>query len=362
MILNRWFLFVFSVFITINSAQAQQIILEGRVTHAQTQEPIPHTEVFISGTTIGCISDSLGNFSLKAPFFPCVLVADHVAFDAHIKTLKESSKLHIQLHPSNYNISGVNVSGKNKRKRNLRFFYSHFIRQYRDKIEVLNDSNLVFNRDEMQFLASSKNALLIENNYLGYRIKLVLQEFSVKMYDGPEGQQIPLKSLDGGEVMKLKGYFYYEPLDKEQPHKADYFNHNRRITYHGSYRHFLKSIYDNNPGAEGYKIKVYPETEAAAFYELENNELSTPAKEFAIQAQKLEVFYRFDDDLFPIPEEFLTDRYYFSQKKSVIYPSRQSFTIRPNGTSPNVNFIIDGYMDMKNFANSLPEDYTPPQN
>ncbi len=51
-----------------------------------------------------------------------------------------------------------------------------------------------------------------------------------------------------------------------------------------------------------------------------------------------------------------------TKRKSFIYPIKQPFTIHSNETSPNPNFIIKGNMNIKIFANSLPENYTPAKN
>jgi hypothetical protein len=173
------FLFLLlNVIYSISFAQAtfqekiQSKSISGIVTNSETGKPIPHVEVFISGTTSGCITDSLGIFNLKIPFVPCTLVADHVAYKSFIKTVENDiSKLKISLTPSNYTVDEVTITGKNKRKRNLRFFYSHFISENKSEIKILNDSVLVFKRDKMEFIASSNEPLIIINQLLGYKIK-----------------------------------------------------------------------------------------------------------------------------------------------------------------------------------------------
>lgn len=346
--------------IVISTAFAKEKNVSGIVVDAQTGKPIPHVGVFVSGTTSGCITDSLGFFNLKVPYYPCVIIADHVAYESFIKAVENNTKLHIELRSSNFSINEVSVSGKNKRKRNLRYFYSHFIRENRNKINIQNDSVLVFQRDEMRFQASTKEPLILVNNYLGYRIKVVLNEFEVIALDSPNGKQIPLNSLDGGEVMQVTGHYLYEPLENEIPEKAEYFAENRRVTYYGSYRHFLKSIYDNNPGQHGYEITVKQAKGKAVFYEIVSEKNNLNYKEFVIQADTLNVTYYFDDNKFPIPNEEVRGKFYLNTRRSTIYSTKQPFIIRPNGTSPKLTFIINGMMAMKSFANSLPEDYEPP--
>ena len=77
-----------------------QNTITGIVIDAQTQKPIVHAEVFISGTTTGCITNKDGSFSLESPFFPCVVVVDHVSYDSYIKTLKFQENLRVLIYES----------------------------------------------------------------------------------------------------------------------------------------------------------------------------------------------------------------------------------------------------------------------
>lgn len=212
---SRFLIFIFCL-LALQLASLAQTNITGKIIDSKPQTPIPHVEVFISGTTSGCITDSLGNFNQKAPFFPCTMVADHVSYEL-----------------------------------------------------------------------------------------------------------------------------------------------NRRTTYYGSYRHFLKSIYDNNPEQQGFEIEVFPKTEKAAFYEIQRSSIKAQSKEYVILADTLKVTYHFDDKKFPVPKEEIEGKFYINVRKSFIYPCTEPFVIRENGTSPKLSFIIDGLMVMKSFANSLPEDYLP---
>jgi hypothetical protein len=368
------FIFIFQI-IFIPKTQAQELntsnnkkqFLSGNVIDSETLKPIPHVEVFISGSTSGCITDSLGNFNLKIPFFPCTLVADHVAYESFITPLeKQKEKFKMALSPSLFSINEISVSGKNKRKRNLRFFYSRFIKENKNKLNILNDSVLIFDRTKMDFKASTKEPLIISNNYLGYNIKAIIEKFHVYCVDEPNGSKISLNSTKGGDIIQLSGYYYYEPIKTSSHEKMDLFEKNRRLNYYGSYRHFLKSIYDENPGQQGYEMEFFlNDTDLSTIKLFEKGIKSSESdqvKNCLFTGDSIKITYIFDDNKFPINIENLSHQNYFDTKKSIIYPSKESFQIRPNGTSPNVNFIIQGAMSPENFTNSLPEDYEPSKN
>ncbi|WP_297098114.1 carboxypeptidase-like regulatory domain-containing protein [uncultured Draconibacterium sp.] len=340
------------------SVFAQQTI-NGQITDAETDLPIRHAEVFVSGTTVGCITDSQGKFSLQPPMRPFVLIADHVAYESAVVPITGEENVNLKLNPATITIGEINVSARNKRKKNLRFFYSHFIEEDRNKIEILNDSVLIFNRDEMKFVAKTNEPLIVLNHILGYKIKIILEEFSVIAFDGPNGKQLPLNSMNGREVTEFTGYYYFEPLENYSSEKAENYRVNRHDAYYGSCRHFLKSIYDNDLEMQGFKIETLSPESETAFYEI--GEYDDHTKEYVISADSLKVCYRFDKKGFPVPEEELSSGKVYSQKISVIHSTNESFLIRENGTSPRLPFIIEGLMTIKSIVNSLPEDYTPPE-
>lgn len=349
--------FLFFLFVVALSYSQDQL-LTGWVIDKETRNPIPNTAIFLSGTSIGCITDSSGNFTIKLPYTPCILIADHVSYEASVNPVITNDDLILQLEASVYRIGEIKVSGKNKRKRNLRFFYSHFIQENQAKIKLLNDGVLFFERDKMSFKASCSEPLVIENKILGYRISAIVEEFNVTVHDGPDGEQLPLNSLRGGEIMNLNGYFFYESLNHLSRKKEDKYEKNRRIAYYGSYRHFLKALYDNDIPNQGFIVESIPD-DSIAFYENKSDNLLSHEKEYSIKADSLKVFYYYDDDNQPVPEKYLTDRNYVYQRISTIYPTKEPFIVRKNGTSPRLTFVICGGMKVKNFANSLPEDYRP---
>lgn len=350
--------FILICFIIFSNGQnTKRISLSGQVINAKTQEPIQHAEIFISGTTVGCISDSLGNFNLKIPFVPCTLVADHVAFESFIQPLENNEDLKIKLKPENNQLSEVEVSGKNMRKKNLQYFYAHFIHGNSRKVEILNDSILHFLRDEKKFIASSTQPLIIINHYLGYRIRLIIDKFEVSVIDKVTGKELSLNSVSGKKLLQITGYYLYEPLDTIFPEKKNLYEKNRQESYLGSYRHLLKAVYNNNLNEQGFDIDVFSKENHNAFYNIPDFKSTNDIKEYLIKADSLKVNYYFDRKHLPVSIEQTKKKRKYYMQTSTIYPSQYPFIIRSNGTSPNLTFIIDGLMIQKSFIHSLPEDY-----
>lgn len=341
-----------------NSNQSQ--FLSGNIVDSETNIPIAYAEIFISGTSSGCISDSLGNFTLKIPFFPCTLIADHVAYKSFITPL-EKHKEHqaIKLKPYIRLIEPVSVSGKDLREKNQRFFYSYFIQENKKYIEVLNDSILIFNRNDMEFTAKSYDPLIIINKFLGYKIKLVLDEFMVFYTDGPTGSRIPLNSFNRAEVMELSGHYYFEPLQANTIQQQNFYEENRRKSYFGSHRHFLKAIYKNDMGIQGYSISIFPKEQKKPFVEINRILPYADCKEFVIHADSLLVEYHFDRNGIPINKKNIGKQKNRRKQKSTIYPTKEPFMLYEFGVSPNMSFKTNGLKVFKSFTNTLPNDYDP---
>ena len=75
----------------------------------------------------------------------------------------------------------------------------------------------------MDFKASTKEPLIISNNYLGYNIKAIIEKFHVYCVDEPNGSKISLNSTKGGDIIQLSGYYYYEPIKTSSHEKMDLF-------------------------------------------------------------------------------------------------------------------------------------------
>jgi len=340
----------------------KDFILSGQVIDSKTSQPIPLAEIFISGTTKGCISDQNGYFNLKVPFFPCTLVADHVSYDSFITALDGSkNNLEILLKSTVVSIDEIKVTGKSNRKRNLRFFYSHFIIKHKNKIEILNDSVLYFKSDKKEFIAYTNEPLIIINKILGYKTKLTIKKFQVTRAKYPNGPRLKLKSPSGSDYLQILGVYYYEDLKTNSLQEMLTYKKNRRLRYFGSERHFLKSVYQGNSKQQGFQLEIFPKNQnLKGIRKIENFDLGFGGKNFFFDCDSIKVTYRFGKGRYPYNYSLQDQTSSPSSEVSTIYRSNAFFTLRENGTTPDVNMIVVGPMtSVKNLANSLPMDYDP---
>lgn len=362
-------LFVVTFFLTFQAnaqisekTNPKDVIISGQVTDSKTNKPIPLVEIFISGTTRGCISDQNGMFSLKVPFIPCTIVADHVSYEAYISPINGSNnKLEILLDPGVVSIEEVKITGKSNRKKNLRYFYSHFIRENKKMIEILNDSVLYFKNDKKEFTAYTNEPLIIVNKVLGYKTKLIMKRFRVIRTEYPNGPKLKLNSNKGEEYMQISGVYFYEELEANSLKEILAHEKNRRLRYFGSDRHFLKSVYHGSSQQQGFRLEVFPgNRDLKGIRKVENFNTGYAGKKFLVDCDSLKVTYKFGKNRYPYNYSLQNKSTNSYSEVSTIYRSNVIFTLRENGTSPNLSFIITGPMtSVNNLANSLPMDYDP---
>jgi len=210
-------------------------LISGIVYDEITNKPIPLVEVFISGTTIGTVANSEGQFELDAPYLPCQLVFNHISYTPVVFTAIKGESINIKLSSVNLKIREVIIVEKDSRRRNLRLFYEYFIGlESADQYDVLNDSVIEFSRNDTSFHAFSYSPLIVKNNYLGYEIKIWISDFYLCKKESSFGRHQKLNSAKGIMVSKLTGYYFYKPINYKTEEKKLQIQHNRLDHYFGS--------------------------------------------------------------------------------------------------------------------------------
>ncbi|HBL77569.1 MAG: hypothetical protein A2W90_15735 [Bacteroidetes bacterium GWF2_42_66] len=345
------------------SSQVLSFYINGKITDKESNKPIHLAELFISGSSIGTATDEKGNFKISIPLLPCYLVVTHRDYDpfaTYIENFMDS--IHIALSPSSINPDDYTKLSNSERKKEVRFFCQQFIGDdLHTSYNVLNESVLYFTRTENNFQATSNMPLVIINNHLGYKIRVLIREFDITKRDDLTHEDVPLNSYSGFFVRRIMGHYYYEPIDHGSEAQLKRYEKNRQNFYYGSYRHFLKALYDGEIMEQGYQLTFYPPEairNGITFTNLSSVKHSpSRIKECVMNADSMKVDFYSDANGFPIN---LTKSFEsFNKETSVIFPSSISVKIRPNGTSPNVPFDVKGPMGDYYFINTLPDDYEP---
>jgi hypothetical protein len=111
--LGQWLCLVvmFVTSIAVGYAQQKKTIT-GKVVDSQSSETIPFASVFVKGTTIGTMTDTVGVFKLSIPLQTDSVHFSAVGYISKKMAIKDMSKnpLSVVLNPDNINLNTVNVS------------------------------------------------------------------------------------------------------------------------------------------------------------------------------------------------------------------------------------------------------------
>ncbi len=242
-------LFSLLVIARVDLLQAQTVI-EGRVTDAQTGEPLQGAHVFLADTKSGTVTDPFGRFRLSHPM-PGVyrLVVSMIGYDRTPIDIAfgsgEFKKVDAELEPVVYKMDEIYVGNLDERwEKHLERFTRLFIGESEraDSVIILNPEVLRFEtRWWGRFTAEALAPLQIDNHALGYHITYYLDEFN----------HTGTRTRWDGEPL----FSEMTPIDSAQ---AAYWKQNRRDAFFGSLRHLLLALLQDSVEEEGFILHRLP--------------------------------------------------------------------------------------------------------
>lgn len=221
------------------------VTLTGRITDAETGEPLPGANVFIAGSLRGTSTGLDGTYALdRIPVGALRLYVSMIGYEPAFRDMllrTESVRtFNFELTPSVYELEGIAVEAKEDRgwQRRLERFRTLFIGQTpnSEETEIVNELVLDFEGSGGELRAAAPEPLVIENRALGYRVRYFLKDFSAT----------PQRTRYDGEPL-------FEELEPESLEEAEQWNANRRNAFIGSFRHFLLALIAGKTEEQGFK-------------------------------------------------------------------------------------------------------------
>jgi hypothetical protein len=223
-----------------------QAAAEGKITEAETGQPLEGAHVYLSGTTIGTAANARGQYRLEAiPPGGHRLVVSMIGYGRRITDIvigpDETKEMDFELEPVLYEIPELFVGDFNKKwKKNLSRFTDHFIGEsaWSDSVQILNPKVLRFDKKWWGRMSAKALAPLeIENRALGYRITYFLDEFN-----------------QSGTRTRWDGEPLFTEMAPDDSTQAAYWKRNRREAFNGSLRHFLLALLADRVQEEGFML------------------------------------------------------------------------------------------------------------
>lgn len=114
-------------------SQQENFIANGKVLDGLTKQPLPGASVFCQHTTLGTITNTEGEFSIKLPKGGYDLIISYTSYETHNLHINSTNAtdLNIELKMKDKSLSEVIVSGSNEVADGLakygQFFFDNFI-------------------------------------------------------------------------------------------------------------------------------------------------------------------------------------------------------------------------------------------
>lgn len=222
--------------------------LSGSVADSATGLPIDKADVFLGSTMLGTSTQHDGRFILREVANGSYqLVCSRVGYTRRVVpvefTTADSIHLDISLVQRPISMDTVRVTGMRPEewRKHLKTFLGAFLgnRPNAKLCVLLNPEVLEFQMDRRTGLlaASTDSMLHVENRALGYRLDVLLLEFSWDV------------RRDNGRWAIVPRFTPYDSPDAEQQAR---WTKNRRATFEGSLEHFLSALAAGRPEDQGF--------------------------------------------------------------------------------------------------------------
>ena len=241
-----------------------QNIIKGNVVN-ENSKPITNTSIYVDGSTIQTKTNENGEFELNLPNGQYNIIARAEMYENYILSINTNQKQHykIVLDPEIIALQEATVQAMSKD--DWEYYYQTFIGLFlgsneaakKCKIENPKDLRFNYNKQTRELKATSRNPLIITNNYLGYKIEYDLVDFNL--------------NYQTNYVLTL-GTALFTKLNANSS-KTKKWEENRKTSYLGSVTHFMKSIYDEKLEENGYDVKRLIRKENPAYQKFKDEML-----------------------------------------------------------------------------------------
>lgn len=244
--LMGWLLYVVAA--TVAMAQVLPVKIQGQVLDAESNQAIVKANVFLSGTSVGVVTDAKGRFVLNdsLPKGQYTLVFSHVSYDNEAKQITVdqaiSQEVNVLLIPKKGKLlKEITIVAKTDKrwKGQLARFKREFLgtSKIARKCKILNPWVLDFKEKDQTLQATAADEIIIENPVLGYKIYCLLKGFSNKKL-----------------YTTYQGYYRFEQLSPPNKRQARKREKNRIKAFQGSFKHFMSALLYKRLDVEGFAI------------------------------------------------------------------------------------------------------------
>lgn len=241
---------IISFLLLLMSALVHAQTLRGIVLSADNQQPVPAASVFLSNTGVGTITKDDGRFELnRFPSGRYELVVTSLGYETYSMVVQSASlpeQLQILLKPKARELQEVVVEPyeKNGWEKWGNFFLENFIgiSAYAKEVRLKNPGAIRFRHSKKTNTLNvyADEALVIENNALGYVLRYQLEQFEYRF---------------SANMLLFQGFPFFEEMESKRSAKVKRWQSNRESVYEGSLMHFYRALFRNKLVEEGFELR-----------------------------------------------------------------------------------------------------------
>jgi hypothetical protein len=218
-------------------------VIEGRVLDADTGEPLHGVNVFLAETFLGRSTNAEGDYKIEnIPDGVYEVIFSYIGYETQIHRFQFNEArrnvrqdVRMKMQPLSDGELTVTAQSQTQWEQDYEIFKIQFLGRSESagNIMIVNPEVLEFfeNQDNKNLIAKASGPIHVVNYTLGYEIFIELRDFEWGRYE------------DYGVMLYYPQFKLMEPENRRQERQWE---RSRRAAYEGSFRHFLKSMYDGD--------------------------------------------------------------------------------------------------------------------
>lgn len=291
--------------------------IEGKVVDASNSQGVPFCHIYYPNTFIGTSADENGNFKIKDLGFPLAISAvGYESIEIAFSQLKSPLLIKLNQRVNFLDEVAIEVDRK-QNSQDLELFKKIFLgdNPAGRQCIIINEDDIFLHRKGDILVAKSEKPLIIQNPYLGYRLKYYLSDFRFTP-----------------DIITINGSAFFEDVDELDKTIA----RRRRRTFLHSRERFIHSLLGDSLGTSGYML-----------YDRTNQRI--PRDSILAKQPSGEYFLRTDLLVIkgPIPS---STSYLITNKKDSVF-------ILQNGYFDPKELVWNGFLSQPKIGDLLPKKY-----
>tara|TARA_R110002096_G_scaffold151859_2_gene314611 strand:+ start:13916 stop:15028 length:1113 start_codon:yes stop_codon:yes gene_type:complete len=339
--------------------------ISGKVLDKEDFEPIIGAQIFLSGTTIGTVSNADGHFILDGiPEGIYELLVTSLGYNrvsSELNTSKIKPSYSFTLESQVYELNELTVVPNSEDwKYNFEEFERIFIGEgpFSKDTKIINKEVLNFDFDPTTrvLTAYAYDKLVIENKALGYRISYFLESFTLDYKN---------------KITSYLGRPLFELLTSKRKRTRSKWKKNRALAYNGSFQHFVESLIENKVAENGYTIKGEMRKDGSRYIGKETVHQNVFFAQ--IDSSNFELsFINFLNVTYENELEDITYLYYLSSpissnNRMLVLPQTSMLTLNQASVKihesgyiyDSLAILFDGYWGFEKMSDTVPLNFIP---